>query len=493
MVAVHPKARSTVDSPLRPHAVTPILDRRRPTLPRLSTAPTVAAIVPARNEQDTVGASIAALLDQTRPPDSIFVVVNNSTDDTYDRARRFTGRRTLDRPGGRVACAVTVIDIGTNDDRRAGALNFAWSLARHHDFVLTVDADSALAPDGLRTLLADLSVNEGLGAVTAVPSLLRPPAHPGDRHSSRLLVRAQRFEVTTQALRSVARSGRVPISVGQCSLFRTSALGDVVVAAGRPGPWGPGNGAEDARLRIDLDEAGFATGVSDGARSSAAAMRTARGVRAQQVKRVAGLQRLGRELPAASRLSRRFEWRSGLAGHLVSRLLFVLLVSHALVTGTVAGQWWWIVPSLITVLVSLRVVAAMPDRSAADIVYALLYLPHEIYRTALSLSHVIAVVHESAGCARDHGADQAAAECGERVRVTGPAPVMLVAVGAAALVVLLGWLALPGVLGGTIVAAGWLALGLLGIGQSLAELRTLVGRPRLPVLTVPSLRAVVPR
>ena len=452
--------------------------------------PTVAVLVPARNEQDTVGACIASLLEQTRPPDSIFVVVNNSTDDTYDRARRFTGRHALDRPGGGVTCAVTVIDIGTNGDRRAGALNFAWSLARHHDFVLTVDADSALEPDGLRILLDDLSADDSLEAVSAVPSLLPDPADP---HPTRLLVRAQRFEVTAQALRAAARSGRMPLSVGQCSLFRTSTLREVAAAAARPGPWGGGTGAEDARLCIDLDEAGFATDMSSRARSSAAAMRTPRGVWAQHVKRVAGMQRLSRELPAASRLARRFEWRSGLVGHLVSRLLFVLLVTHALVTGAVTGQWWWLAPPLITVAMNLRVVAAMPDRSAADLAYALLYLPHEVFRTGLSLLHVIAVVHESGGCARDHGADQVAAECGERVRVIGLAPVMLVAVGAAALVALLGWLALPGVLGGAVVATSWLVLGLLVAGQSLAELRTLIGRPRLPILSGSSLRAVVPR
>ncbi len=489
-MAVHPKARFIVEFPLRPHASAPVLDRRRPALPHRSTAPTVAAVVPARNEQDTIGASIASLLAQTRPPDSIFVVVNNSTDDTYDRARRFTGRRVLDRPGGPVTCAVTVIDIGTNDDRRAGALNFAWSLTRHHDFVLTLDADSVLTPDCLSTLLADLSADASLGAVSALPSLRRDPADP---HPSRLLVRAQRFEVTAQALRAVARSGRVPLQGGQCSLFRVSALRDVVAAPGHPGPWGAGSGAEDARLRMDLADAGFGAGLSGAARSSAAAIRTLEGVRAQQVKRVAGLHRLGRQLPPATRLTRLLAWRTGLTGHLASRLLFLILMAHASVTGAVAAEWWWLVPPLAAVLVNLRAAVRMPDRSAADVAYALLYLPHELYRTALSLSHVLAIVHESGGCARDHGADQAAAECGQRVRMIGPGPAVLVVLGVGGATALLGWLALPGVLGGVVVTASWLVLGLLAAAQSVGDLRTLVGRLRPPALSVPASRAAVPR
>jgi biofilm PGA synthesis N-glycosyltransferase PgaC len=488
-VAVHPKARSTVEFSLRSHASAPVLDRRRPALPHRSAAPTIAAVVPARNEQETVGASIASLLAQTRPPDSIFVVVNNSTDDTYDRARRFTGRRVLDRPGGAVSCAVTVIDIGTNDDRRAGALNFAWSLARHHDFVLTLDADSVLPADCLSALLDDLSADGSVGAVSALPSLVRDPADP---HPLRLLVRAQRFEAMAHALRAAARSGRVPLQGGQCSLLRASALRDVVDAPGHPGPWGAGS-AEEARLRMDLADAGFATNLSAAARSSAAAIRTLGGVRAQQVKRVAGLHRLARQLPLPTRLTRLLAWRTGLSEHLASRLLFLILMGHALLTGAVSAQWWWLVPPLIAVLVNLRAAAGMPDRSAADVVYALLYLPHELYRTALSLSHVLTIVHESGGCTRDHGADQAAAECGQRVRMIGPGPAVLVVLGVGGATALLGWLALPGVLGGVVVTASWLVLGLLVAGQSVGDLRTLVGRFRPSLLSSAAPRVAVPR
>jgi len=440
-------------------------------MPCPSAAPTVAAIVPARNEQAGISACIDSLLDQCRPPDSIFVVVSNSTDDTFGRARRFTGTHVLERSGRSVICEVTVIDIGIDAERRAGALNFAWSLARRHDYLVTVDADSVLEPDCLRVLLDDMAEDARLGGVSALPSLR---AGSSDPRPARLLVRAQRIEATAQALRVATRRGTVPLHVGQCVLFRTSALQNVAGRGRRPGPW-TGNEAEDARLGIDLATAGFPTTVSDTARSAGAALPTPHAVWAQQAKRIAGIQRLSRELPAAARFTHRLEWRTGLSGHLVSRLLLAILVAHALVSGTIAGQWWWAVPSLITVLVNLRIVAGLPDRSAADVGYALLYLPHELYRTALSLFHVVTVVHERRGCVRDHGADQAVAESGQRVRIVGIRSSASLLVAAAVAVGLLAWLALPADVRSAVLAGAWVLLVLLVAGQSLTELRMLAG------------------
>jgi biofilm PGA synthesis N-glycosyltransferase PgaC len=482
------KARSVVESPLRPFS-SPV-DRRRPAFPCPPGAPTVAAIVPARNEQEGIGGSIRSLLDQTRPPDSIFVVVSNSTDDTFSRARRFSGRRVLNRVGGPVTCEVTVIDIGSDGDRRAGALNFAWSLARHHDFVLTVDAGSVLQSHCVRALLDDISADEELGAVSAVPSLVGTPADSG---LARILARAQRVEVTAQALRAVARTGSVPLHVGQCALVRASALRDVVARGTRPGPWGHGDGAENVRLGIDLAGAGYRAGVSASARSATAALRTPRAVLAQQAKRIAGIQRRSRDLPTVARLAHRVEWRTGLSGHLVSRLLLAILAAHALGTGSMAGHWWWVVPPLVAVLVNLRIVAGMPDRTAADVLYALLFVPHELYRTVLSLFHVVTLAHERRGCVRDHGADQAAAECGQHVRVIRIRPSALITAGCAAGVALPAWLALPAALREGAIAGAWVLFVLLVAGQSVTGLRMLAGRRRLPIPALPAPLRSVPR
>ena len=43
---------------------------------------TIIAVIPARNEETTIVACIASLLDQERPPDGVVVVINNSTDRT---------------------------------------------------------------------------------------------------------------------------------------------------------------------------------------------------------------------------------------------------------------------------------------------------------------------------------------------------------------------------------------------------------------------------
>jgi len=463
--------------------------RRTPVADCPVAPPTVAAVVPARNEQDSIRASIVSLLDQTRPPDSIFVVVNNSTDGTFDVARRFTGRRVFDRPGGRVTCLVTVLDIGTNDDRRAGALNLAWSLARHHDFVLTVDANSVLESDGLQALLDEITADGRIGEVSAVPFLHRGDADTG---AVGMLVRAQRFEAAAQARRDVARPRSATLQNAQCTLFRSSALGDVLRRAERLGPWMAGDAAEDPRLRIELADAGYGARVSSGAASVGKPLRSLRAVWAQQVKRVACTERLSGNLDPAAGLALRSESSAGLVTHLVSRVLVAVLAVHALVVGVVIGGWLWLLPMLVAVLANVCIAAGMRDRTRADFAYAALLVPHELYRSALSVSHAVAVVHERRGCLRDHGADQTAAEEGERVRVIRFRLVPLLALGGAAASIPFAWAALPVALRDGSGAAAWLVLALLVGMQSLGALRTTVGG-RAPVRAPRLIRDPVPR
>src|ERR1700716_2804373 len=70
----------------------------------------VVAIVPAHNEQDGIAVSIGSLLGQTRPADSVIVIIDNCTDDTRELAW---------------AAGAEVVDSVDNTDRKAGALNLA--------------------------------------------------------------------------------------------------------------------------------------------------------------------------------------------------------------------------------------------------------------------------------------------------------------------------------------------------------------------------------
>jgi|GEM_PF-712867 len=114
--------------------------------------PKVTAIVPAYNEEDTLPATLASLLDQTRPPHQIIVVDDGSTDRTGVVAR---------------AMGATVLRPEHNLGSKARAQNHALPWCEG-ELVLAVDADTVLAPDYLERLLPafrDPSVAVAAGCV----------------------------------------------------------------------------------------------------------------------------------------------------------------------------------------------------------------------------------------------------------------------------------------------------------------------------------------
>ncbi|WP_126941124.1 glycosyltransferase, partial [Xanthomonas vesicatoria] len=74
----------------------------------------VACIIPAYNEGATIAGTLESLLDQTRPPEAIYVVVNNSTDDTAWQARKYAGQHIKVWEDSEFAVEVHVLDIGKN-------------------------------------------------------------------------------------------------------------------------------------------------------------------------------------------------------------------------------------------------------------------------------------------------------------------------------------------------------------------------------------------
>lgn len=116
----------------------------------------VTVLIPAHNEQDVIADAITALLAQSRPPDRIVVVSDNSADGTVEIANSF---------GPLVECVETV----GNRDKKSGALNYALDCLQTPDdeFVLIVDADTQLAPQWIEVALHQFDDSE-VGAVGGV-------------------------------------------------------------------------------------------------------------------------------------------------------------------------------------------------------------------------------------------------------------------------------------------------------------------------------------
>lgn len=118
----------------------------------------VVALIAAHNEEDAIGAALASLAAQTRPPDEVIVVADRCTDRTAEIA---------------LSHGAKVFETVGNSYRKAGALNQALKLVlldlNPTDQVLMMDADTILHPGFLASAERRLnSVQDGKPAVGAV-------------------------------------------------------------------------------------------------------------------------------------------------------------------------------------------------------------------------------------------------------------------------------------------------------------------------------------
>lgn len=190
----------------------------------------IAALVPAHNEQATLPATIACLQRQTVPPDYILVISDNSSDSTVEGAR---------------AAGVDVMETIDNTGRKAGALNQA--LARTIDgfgVFLVMDADTIIVDDWIENALAELD-DPAVGACGAV--------FTADRDDT-WLTRCQSLEWDRFA-EEISSSGRTFVLSGTAGLIRAEALEDVHANLGRY--YREENITEDFALTCDLLAAGW--------------------------------------------------------------------------------------------------------------------------------------------------------------------------------------------------------------------------------------------
>jgi poly-beta-1,6-N-acetyl-D-glucosamine synthase len=332
--------------------------------PKTKTAKTV-VVVPAHNEQDTIGRTIQALLAQTRRPDRIIVVADNCTDKTVQIAKRF-GRR------------VTVVETVGNKDRKVGALATAWRqyVAYGYDYLLGVDADTILAPHTLEDLERELEANPKVGGVMARYTF---DTEHGKSKWARLLIRLQRMEFAAWTLDMLHRKRNTYVLGGQATLFRIRALHEVVDGEKRLSPWDPEAQVEDMELTWALTARGWETKVSSSARAYAGPMVTLKSLWAQRRKWDEGMIRLllGTKLGAATMYPWRMQMKMAL--NAVTRLLFVVLLVTSLAVHAFEWNWIWIAPPVLGILLNFKHARKVPGHTRTDLFLALTLVAVELY------------------------------------------------------------------------------------------------------------------
>ncbi len=207
------------------------LPRQRVALAR-SVGLRVAVLVPAHNEASGIGVTLATILPQMQPQDTVLVVADNCSDDTASVARA-VGAQVVEREDATLRGKGFALDFGMQ------ALT-----QQAPDVLVIVDADCTVSKDGISRLVARAMAT---GRPVQALYLMRAPAKSGLR--MRLAEFAWRVKNQVRP-RGFASLGLPCPLMGTGMAFPWPVLAQVSLANGHL--------AEDMKLGIDLAAMGHA-------------------------------------------------------------------------------------------------------------------------------------------------------------------------------------------------------------------------------------------
>ncbi|GAA0986610.1 Poly-beta-1,6-N-acetyl-D-glucosamine synthase [Nocardioides aquaticus] len=428
---------------------------------------TVGCVIPAYNEGETIAGVLDSLLLQTRIPDVIHVIVNNTTDETVEVASHYAGPHTRTTPTGEQSTTIYVHDIGENPDKKVGALNYGYGLVGHMDYLLGVDGDTNPEPDALEAMVAEISSDDRIGGISAIytidDSALEGPM-------AKFLVAGQRSQFSAFNMQNLLRGRNMAVLGGQFSIFSTRALKDVLRESHQRTPWVKDSEVEDSLLSLQIKSAGYLTKISATARAHVGGMTTLRGLDGQQVKWNFGAIDLmwpgqrgdTRGQPLHPNLRLRWFEHISMVVNIITRLGFLLLLLGSLSISAFVFQAWWVIPPLAAIALNYRVASSMAFANRRDYLFALLLAPAEVYMWLRIAHFVRSWTKFFSRQQTDNWAAQAKAERGKGYAWLYPFVVLgvfLVTVGAI-------WLQLSVDLRSSLLAVGWPILGVVTILQT---------------------------
>ena len=450
-----------------------------PATPEEQRHATISCIIPAYNEQSTIGDVLSSLLGQTRLPDAIHVIINNTDDDTAEIARRFEGEHQRVVKGELFTTVVHVHDIGENPDKKVGALNFGYYVSRGYDYILGVDGDTTLDRRCLEWLEKEMVTDPRIGGLSAIYTFDKSRVKGA---MATFLVAGQRAQFAGFNMDNLVRGRNMAVLGGQCSLFSVRALETVMYRNHQSAPWVRDSEVEDSKLSLQIKDAGFSTKISARARAFVGPMETLRALHGQQVKwNFGGIDLLwpgqrgdNKGQPLHPNLRLRWYENVSMLLNISTRMAFLLLLAAALSIDAFVFNPVWLIPPVVATLLNLRIAASMHDRGASDIFYALLLAPAELYMWIRMGHFVTAWVQFFARVEKDNWAAQADAERGR-----GSAYVMPAVCAVATFVVLIfAWSQQSVGIQSAILSIGWPVLYLVTVLQTLFMVKKLVRRQR---------------
>jgi biofilm PGA synthesis N-glycosyltransferase PgaC len=430
--------------------------------------PTIGVVIPAYNEADTIEVVLDSLLSQTRLPDAIHVVINNSTDESVEIASRYAGLHVRVTDDGDELTEVFVHDIGENPDKKVGALNYGYTLVDGMDYFLGVDGDTTADTDAIERLLEEIESDKRIGGVSAIYGIDYDDA---DGFMAKFLIAGQRQQFASFNMQNLLRGRQMAVLGGQYSIFRMAALARVIEDTHQRYPWVRDSEIEDSLLSLQIRSAGYLTKISATARANVGGMYTLKALDAQQVKWNAGAIDLmwpgqrgdTKGQPFHPNLRLRWFENFSMVLNAYTRFSLVVLLICSLLFSAFEFNPIWLTPPIIATILNFRVAHSIKDASWRDYAFALLWLPSEMYIWARIGHFVRAWSSFFSRSEADNWALQSRAESGKRtLSYLAPYGVALVACLALVLVFLqlpMGWKS-------DVLYVSWTALAIVTILQS---------------------------
>ncbi|WP_299050600.1 glycosyltransferase [uncultured Nocardioides sp.] len=429
--------------------------------------PTVGCVIPAYNEAETIGGVLDALLMQTRLPDVIHLIVNNTSDDTVEIASHWAGKHERTTELGTQTTEIYVHDIGVNPDKKVGALNHGYSLVSDCDYMLGVDGDTTPEPTAVEALVAEVTSDDRIGGISAIYSI---DDSAMDTRVGRWLVAGQRAQFAAFNMQNLLRGRNMAVLGGQFSIFSTRALREVMAQSHQRTPWVNDSEVEDSLLSLQIKSAGYLTKISATARAHVGGMTTLRSLDAQQVKWNFGAIDLmwpgqrgdTRGQPLHPNLRLRWFEHASMVLNILTRVGFLLLLIGSLTIDAFVFQAWWLIPPTVAILLNLKVVRAMANANRRDYLFAATLVQAEVYMWVRMGHFVRAWLKFFSHQQSDNWAAQAKAESGRGSAWLYPYLTLLVVVLAGLAI----WLQLSVDVRSAMLSVGWPVLGIITVVQT---------------------------
>ncbi|MCT9819052.1 glycosyltransferase family 2 protein [Microbacterium sp. W1N] len=438
---------------------------------------TIGCVIPAYNEEESIADVIESLLRQTRVPDVIHVVVNNTTDATVRIASQYAGAHEIKTDLGEQFTEVFVHDIGKNPDKKVGALNYGYTLVEGYDYLLGVDGDTVADERAVEYLETEAVSDTRIGGISAIYSIDEKPIKG---FLAKFLITGQRSQFAAFNLHNLLRGRNMAVLGGQFSIFSTQALREVMKENRQMTPWVKDSEVEDSLLSLQIKSAGYLTKISPFARADVGGMTTLRALDAQQVKWTYGAIELmwpgqrgdTKGQPFHPNLRVRWLEHFDMLMNMFVRIAFVTLLAASLSIGAFVFSYWWLIPPVVAIALNTRMAMTMNNRTTRDVLFGLTLAPAEIYMW-IRCSHFLRSWTRFLSRKKvDNWAMQAKAERGGGFGHWTP---LIVAVAVVAAMVAI-WTMLPIMVQSTVLWIGWPIVGVITIVQTLSMFFKLVRR-----------------